>query len=145
MRDQSCNLFWPMEEDLNFNFSSWGIAIEELSGWWKISISVLWLYLKSFPIPGLQFPKNSVRIQLPVSEYRVSSFRIPVSEYHFRVSEYHFRVSEVQFPNATFQFPNTSIRIPVSECHLQFPNTTCQFPNTTCQFPNTTVTLLLHC
>ena len=40
------------------------------------------VYLESFPIPGFQFPNNSFRMQLTVSEYMVSSFQITVSEYH---------------------------------------------------------------
>ena len=71
-----------MEQDLNFNLSSWRITIEELSGWRKIHISVLWLYLDSFPILGFHMPNNSFRIQFPVSKYHflvwntIPSFRI---------------------------------------------------------------------
>ena len=73
------------------------------------------------PSPSLQIITTfSFGIPLPISQYRVFSFRIPVSKYR---SQFH-----------------DTIYFRVSECSFQFPNTIFQFPNTTCQFPNTTVT-----
>ena len=63
-------------------------------------------------------------VQLPVSECRVSSFRIPPSNFRIPLSSfriYHCPVSEDYFPVSEyhFQFPNSLFRIPppVSECH----------------------------